>query len=331
MSLLLTGACGFIGSRAVHALRQQGKNDLILVDARAYLKTRDCARGLESLPFIDRAELFDKLPGLTGVDAVLHLGACTDTGQTDEAYMERWNTGYTKKLWRWCAEKHVPLVYASSAATYGRGEQGYADDHALVAGLKPLNLYGRSKHEFDCWALQESQTPPAWHGLKFFNVYGHGENHKDRMASTIYHGFHEIRKTGKMTLFKSHRDDIPDGQQKRDFVFVDDAVRLCLFCLERKPVSGIYNCGTGEARSFLDLAHALFKALELAPRIEWVATPERFRSGYQYFTQADMSKARKSGYDAAFTSLEEGVAQYVQWLRENPGAPPPRAFTSPAV
>jgi len=319
MSLLVTGACGFIGNRIVRTLLQQGKTDLILVDARSYLHTRDCAKGMDGLPFIDRAELFDRLPGLTGVDAVLHLGACTDTGQTDEAYMEKWNTGYTKKLWQWCAEKAIPFVYASSAATYGRGEHGYSDDHALITRLQPLNLYGRSKHDFDRWALKESRTPPAWHGLKFFNVYGPGENHKNRMASTIYHGFHEIQKTGKMTLFKSHRDDIPDGRQKRDFVFVDDAVRLCLFCLERKPASGIYNCGTGEARSFLDLAHALFQALRLEPKIEWVPTPERFRSGYQYFTQADMSKARKAGYKAAFTSLEEGVAQYARWLCGAPG------------
>ena len=315
MSLLVTGACGFIGNRVVRTLLQQGKKELILVDARTYLHTRDCAKGMDGLPFIDRAELFDRLPGLTGVDAVLHLGACTDTGQTDEAYMEKWNTGYTKKLWQWCAEKAIPFVYASSAATYGRGEHGYSDDHALITRLQPLNLYGRSKHDFDRWALKESRTPPAWHGLKFFNVYGPGENHKNRMASTIYHGFHEIQKTGKMTLFKSHRDDIPDGRQKRDFVFVDDAVRLCLFCLERKPASGIYNCGTGAARSFLDLAHALFQALGMEPKIEWVPTPERFRDGYQYFTQADMSKVRKAGYDTAFTSLEEGVAQYARWLR----------------
>ena len=320
MSLLVTGACGFIGSRVTRTLLQKGKKELILVDVPACLKDRDCAKGLEGLPFIDRAELFDKLPGLAGVEAVLHLGACTDTGQTDASYMETWNTGYTRKLWRWCAENKIPLVYASSAATYGRGEQGYSDDHARFAGLQPLNLYGRSKHDFDRWALNESRTPPVWHGLKFFNVYGPGEDHKDRMASTIYHGFHEIRKTGKMTLFKSHRDDVPDGQQKRDFVFVDDAVRFCLFCLERKPASGIYNCGTGEARSFLDLAHALFKALELEPRIEWVPTPERFRSGYQYFTQADMSKARKAGHSAPFTPLEEGVAQYVRWLRGRSGA-----------
>ncbi len=331
MSLLLTGACGFIGHRIARTLLQQGRKDLILVDARIYLRQRACAKGLEHLPFIDRAELFDTLPGLSGVEAVLHLGACTDTGQTDEQYMETWNTGYTKKLWRWCAEKNIPLVYASSAATYGRGEQGYSDDHALIARLQPLNLYGRSKHDFDLWALKESRTPPAWHGLKFFNVYGPGENHKDRMASTIFHGFHEILKTGSMTLFKSHRDDIPDGQQKRDFVFVDDAVRLCLFCLERKPASGIYNCGTGQARSFLDLAHALFKALELEPRIEWVPTPERFRNGYQYFTQADMSKAKKAGYDASFTTLEAGVAKYVSWLRDNTGASAPGAFTSPTV
>ena len=315
MSLLVTGACGFIGNRIVRTLLQQGKKELILVDARTYLHTRDCAKGMDGLPFIDRADLFDRLPGLAGVDAVLHLGACTDTGQTDESYMETWNTGYTKKLWQWCAEKNIPFVYASSAATYGRGEHGYSDDHALVTRLQPLNLYGRSKHDFDRWALKESRTPPAWHGLKFFNVYGPGENHKNRMASTIYHGFHEIQKTGKMTLFKSHRDGIPDGQQKRDFVFVDDAVRLCLFCLERKPASGIYNCGTGVARSFLDLAHALFQALGMEPRIEWVPTPERFRDGYQYFTQADMSKVRKAWYDTAFTSLEEGVAHYVRWFR----------------
>jgi len=314
MSLLITGACGFIGNRVVRTLLEQGKKELILVDARSYLQTRDCAKGLDGLPFIDRAELFDRLPDLSGVGAVLHLGACTDTGQTDEAYMEKWNTGYTRQLWRWCAAQSIPFVYASSAAPYGRGEHGYSDDHALIARLQPLNLYGRSKHDFDRWALQESRTPPDWHGLKFFNVYGQGETHKNRMASTIYHGFHEIQKTGKMTLFQSHRAGIPDGQQKRDFVFVDDAVRLCLFCLERKPASGIYNCGTGEARSFLDLAHALFRALGLAPRIEWVPTPERFLDGYQYYTQADMSKAKKAGYDAAFTSLEEGVAQYARWL-----------------
>ena len=292
---------------------------MILVDDKNYLRTRECAKGLEHLQFIDRAELFDRLPGLTSVEAVLHLGACTDTGQTDTAYMETWNTGYTQHLWRWCAEKAIPFVYASSAATYGRGEQGYSDDHTLVTRLRPLNLYGRSKHDVDCWALQESRTPPAWHGIKFFNVYGPGENHKNRMASTIYHGFHEIQNTGKMTLFQSHRDDIPDGQQKRDFVFVDDAVQLCLFCLERKPASGLYNCGTGHARSFLDLAHALFRAMGVGPNIEWVPTPERFRDGYQYFTQADMSKASNAGYGTASTSLEEGVARYVRWLRERPG------------
>lgn len=291
---------------------------MILVDAGAYLHSRESAKGLGNLPFIDRAELFDRLPRLTGVDAVLHLGACTDTGQTDAAYMAQWNSGYTQHLWRWCTAQNIPLVYASSAATYGRGEQGYSDDHALVSRLQPLNLYGRSKHDVDCWALQESKTPPSWHGIKFFNVYGPGENHKNRMASTIYHGFHEIQNTGKMTLFQSHRDDIPDGQQQRDFVFVDDAVRLCLFCLERKPASGLYNCGTGHARSFLDLAHALFRAVELESRIEWVPTPERFRDGYQYFTQADMSKAAKSGHDMPFTSLEDGVARYVRWLREGP-------------
>jgi len=316
MSLLITGAYGFIGSRLSLTLLEKGHKDLLLVDEPKYRATRSCAKGLESLPVIDRAKLFEELPKHNDIQAVLHLGACTDTGNHDEAYMWKMNTNYTKALWNWCAEKGVPLVYASSGATYGRGEEGYSDAHPDIPKYKPLNVYGRSKQEFDVWALQQKNTPSRWYGLKFFNVYGMDENHKGRMASPIFHGFHEIQKTDKMTLFRSHKEGVKDGEQKRDFIFVEDIVKLCLFCLEKSPASGIYNAGTGEARTFLDLSKALFKSLNKEPRIEWVDTPEKFRNGYQYFTQADMGKMRKAGYQEPFLPIEEGVARYSQWLQK---------------
>jgi ADP-L-glycero-D-manno-heptose 6-epimerase len=316
MSLLITGAYGFIASRLAHALFSQGRKDLILVDEPQYRSSRHCVRGLESLPILDRAKLFDELPQLKGVTAVIHLGACTDTGNHDEAYMWKMNTDYTKKLWQWCSQNKIPLIYASSGATYGRGEEGYSDDHRDIPKYKPLNVYGRSKHEFDLWALEQKAAPARWYGLKFFNVYGPDEGHKGRMASPIFHGFNEIQKTGKMTLFKSHKEGIADGEQKRDFIFVEDIVKLCLFCLEKNPPSGIYNCGTGRARTFLDLSKALFKALGKEPKIEWVETPEKFRAGYQYFTQAEMGKMKGAGYNESFMPIEEGVDRYVKWLQK---------------
>ncbi len=319
MSLLVTGAYGFIASRLVQTLLDKGQKDLILVDDPQYRSNRDCVKGLESLPFIDRDKLFDHLDKLGAGElpnAIIHLGACTDTGNHDEIYMWKMNTDYTKKLWQWCAEKKVPLLYASSGATYGRGEEGYSDAHQDIPKYKPLNVYGKSKHEFDLWALQQKTTPPHWWGLKFFNVYGPDENHKGRMASPVFHGFHEINKTGKQTLFRSHKEGIADGEQKRDFVFVDDIVKLCLFCVDKNPPSGIYNCGTGQARTFLDVSKALFKAVGKEQKIEWVDTPEKFRAGYQYFTQADMGKMKKAGYNEPFIPIEEGVARYVKWLKK---------------
>ncbi len=317
MSLLITGAYGFIGASAAHTLLDKGQPDLILVDKPEYAKTRGCVKGLEHLPFIDREKLFGELPKLKNITAVIHLGACTDTGNHDETYMRKMNTDYTKKLWQWCSEQKIPLIYASSGATYGRGEEGYSDAHADIPKYKPLNVYGKSKHEFDLWALEQKTAPPRWYGLKFFNVYGMNENHKGRMASPIFHGFHQIQTTGKMSLFRSHKEGIADGEQKRDFVFVDDIVKLVLFCLEKNPPSGIYNCGTGQARTFVDLAKALFKAIGKEPNIEWIDTPEKFRAGYQYFTQADMTKMKKAGYSEPFLSIEEGVAKYVKWLQNH--------------
>jgi ADP-L-glycero-D-manno-heptose 6-epimerase len=231
--------------------------------------------------------------------------------------MWRMNTDYTKALWAWCAKAQVPLLYASSGATYGKGEEGYSDAHSDIPRYKPLNVYGRSKHEFDVWALQQKGAPPAWWGLKFFNVYGPGEGHKGRMASPVWHGYHEILKTSKMTLFKSHKEGVADGEQKRDFIHVDDIIKLCLYCREAKPPSGVYNAGTGRARSFLDLAGALFSTCGKPQRIEWVETPEKFRAGYQYFTQAEMEKMRQAGYKEAFQPLEKGVQDYVRWLEKD--------------
>ncbi len=316
MSLLVTGAYGFIGSRLVKTLLEKGRKDLLLSDRPEYLSTRSCARGLGSLRCLDRETLFDQLPGL-GVTGILHLGACTDTGNHDETYMWKMNTDYTKKLWAWCVDQKIPFLYASSGATYGKGEEGYSDDHRETPRYKPLNVYGKSKHAFDLWALEQKTAPPHWWGLKFFNVYGPDEGHKGRMASPVFHGFKEIRDKGKMTLFKSHKEGIADGEQKRDFIHVEDIVRLCLFCSEKNPPSGIYNCGTGKARSFLDLSKTLFQALAKEPRIDWVETPEKFRSGYQYFTQADMGKMKKAGYNDTFLPIEEGVSQYAQWLKKN--------------
>lgn len=314
MSLLITGAYGFIGSRLARTLLESGKEDLILVDKPEYRLVRSCVKGLESLPFIDREKLFRELPGLAGVDAVVHLGACTDTGNHDHDYMWKMNTEYTQSLWRWCSERRIPLVYASSGATYGKGDEGYSDDHRDIPNYKPLNVYGKSKHEFDLWALAQPAAPPKWWGLKFFNVYGWDENHKGRMASPIFHGYREINTTGKMTLFRSHKEGVPDGGQQRDFVFVEDIIKLCRFCFEKEPPSGIYNCGTGQARTFLDLSSALFKAIGLEPKIEWMDTPEKYRAGYQYYTQADMGKMRRAGYQAPFLPIEEGVTSYVRWL-----------------
>ena len=317
MSLILTGAYGFIAARLAHSLLEKGRNDLTLVDKPEYLSSRSCAKGLEKISFISRDRLFGELSGFKRADAVIHLGACTDTGNHDRAYMWKMNTDYTKTLWQWCSENKVPLIYASSGATYGRGEEGYSDNHQDIPRYKPLNVYGQSKHEFDLWALEQKAAPPRWYGLKFFNVYGMDENHKGRMASPIFHGFHEIQKTGKQTLFRSHKEGVADGEQKRDFIFVDDIVKLCLFCLEKDPPPGIYNCGTGRARTFLDVSKALFKAVGKEQKIDWVDTPEKFRAGYQYFTQAQMGKMRGAGFDQEFLTLEEGVARYVRWLQTN--------------
>jgi ADP-L-glycero-D-manno-heptose 6-epimerase len=253
------------------------------------------------------------------VQFVFHLGARTDTTEFDTSIFEELNLHYSQYVWKCCVEYGLPLVYASSAATYGLGELGYEDNHEIVSQLKPLNPYGVSKNDFDIWALAQEKKPYFWAGLKFFNVYGPNEYHKARMASVIFHAFNQIKSTGKVKLFRSHRSDYTDGGQKRDFVYVKDLVKICFFLMHHRKDSGLYNLGTGKARTFYDLASSTFKALELEPNIEFIDTPEDIRDKYQYFTEADMHKLRTIGYKDEFYSLEEGVKDYVKEYLEGGG------------
>jgi len=246
------------------------------------------------------------------VEFIFHIGAITDTSEFDKQLLSRVNTQYTKDIWTRCVQHQIPLVYASSAATYGLGENGYDDDESLIPGLKPLNPYGQSKQDFDEWALKQKERPLFWAGLKFFNVYGPHENHKGRMASVIWHAFHQIQKTGKMKLFRSHNPAYKDGGQMRDFVYVKDVVDVCYFLMHHRKNSGIYNLGSGKARTFLDLTRAVFRALGKPENIEYIDTPIDIRDKYQYFTEAKMEKLKSIGYLKSFHSLEEGTTDYVQ-------------------
>jgi len=317
-TVVVTGAAGFIGTRTVEALSRAGAK-IVSVDRRsgedAFARAEH--RGLDFGTILDIEALEPWLANKPKVDAIIHLGACTDTMELDEAVHERLNVSYSKMLWTHCAAQRVPMVYASSAATYGNGEAGWDDDEAKIAGLEPLNPYGWSKQRFDFWALdreREGTAPPKWAGFKFFNVYGFGERHKGRMASVVAHGFDQIRATGKVRLFKSHKAGIADGDQRRDFVYVEDVVDVLRFAARGAIKRGIYNLGTGTARSFADLAKATFAALGKPANIEFIDMPVELRERYQYFTEAKMDRLRAAGYAIAFTSLEDGVDRYVKRL-----------------
>jgi ADP-L-glycero-D-manno-heptose 6-epimerase len=316
--LLVTGAAGFIGARFVESCTRRGV-PVVSVDRPASFRDRAEHRGLAFGTVIDYEALDDWLarerPALGGI---VHLGACTDTTEMDVDYLRRVNLEYSQRLWRWAVGHGVPLVYASSAATYGDGTQGYEDDETRIASLRPLKPYGESKQQFDLFALGEERAgrrPPAWSGFKFFNVYGYGERHKGNMASVVLHAFDQIRADGEVRLFQSHRPDVADGEQRRDFVFVDDVVDVLHFALAQPLARGIFNLGTGTSRTFLDLAHATFAALGLPPRIRFIPMPETLRERYQYATEARMARLRAAGYTAPFTSLEDGVRRYVERLR----------------
>ncbi|MDX1476847.1 MAG: ADP-glyceromanno-heptose 6-epimerase [Saprospiraceae bacterium] len=311
--IAVTGAFGFIGSCLVAALNAAGERDIVVVDDFYKTKKEPNLAGKWIREWIHR-DIFLKWlrKSHLSVDYVFHLGARTDTTSSDQALFDRLNLEYSKELWELCSEYEIPMIYASSAATYGSGDQGYADDHDALDRLSPLNAYARSKHAFDLWALAQSEAPPAWAGLKFFNVYGPNEYHKGRMASVVWHTFRQIRETGRMELFRSHREDIADGEQRRDFIYVKDVVDVCIDLMGRPFPPGLYNVGTGKARTFLDLATATFRAMDRDPDIVFIDTPEDIRDTYQYFTEADMTKLRSIGYERPFTRLEEGINDYVQ-------------------
>jgi ADP-L-glycero-D-manno-heptose 6-epimerase len=321
--ILLTGAAGFIGSYLLGYLNQHGYEQIIISDEFSRADKVPNYSRKKYLLQVEREELFDWLKSTgTKIDFIFHLGARTDTTEFDYSIHEKLNLEFSKEIWRYSVAHNIPLVYASSAATYGAGEHGYKDDHSIVNQLKPLNPYGISKNEFDKWLLEQSedcQLPAAgWQGLKFFNVYGPNEYHKGRMASVIFHSSNQIRETGKVKLFRSHRPDFKDGQQLRDFIYVKDVARVCVWLMENRVPSGLYNLGTGKARSFEDLAKATFSGLGLPPVIEYVDMPGDIRDKYQYFTEADMQKLKDAGYTQTFTSLEEGVEDYVKhFLKEH--------------
>lgn len=310
---IITGAAGFIGSCMLSKLNNESIEDIIIVDDFSHQERKANYETKKYLKEIDREDFVDWFKdNAKDVEVVFHLGArSSTTGKDWETYLKL-NLNYSKSLWNICAENSIPFIYASSAATYGAGEMGYDDDLSKIKDLKPLNLYGKSKQDFDVWQMQQDKKPSFWAGLKFFNVYGPNEYHKGRMASVILHSFEQINEKGKVGLFKSYKEGFKDGEQLRDFVYVKDLVDVMYFLWREQPQSDIYNVGTGNARSFYDLAKNTFISMGLQPNIEFIPMPEDIRDKYQYFTQAKMEKLRKVGYTKPFYSLEEGVKDYVQ-------------------
>jgi ADP-L-glycero-D-manno-heptose 6-epimerase len=311
--IVVTGSAGFIGSCMVAKLNREGFNDVVLVD--------DFSNPGKNLNFeektfsqkVNRKEFINWIHhNHHFIQIIIHLGARTDTTEFNKTIFDELNTEYSKQVFNTCVQFGLPLIYASSAATYGLGESGYKDDHDVVYKLKPLNPYGESKNEFDKWVLEQEHKPYFWAGLKFFNVYGPNEYHKSRMASVIFHSFNQIKSTGKMKLFRSHNPKYKDGCQLRDFVYVKDVTDVIYFLMHHRKNSGIYNLGTGKARTFLDLTCNVFKSVGSPEKIEYIDTPLDIRDKYQYFTEADMTKLRSVGYTKPFTSLEDGVEDYVK-------------------
>jgi len=315
--IVLTGAAGFIGSCILSVLNAIGREDLILVDCMDDDLKKENLIDKKYVKYYDKGEFLklvvaDKLDAK--IDTLIHMGACSSTTLQDAKYYEENNFQYTCRLAEWCLEHNSKLIYASSAATYGDGSEGYSDDDATTRRCQPLNLYGESKQKFDLWVLDRG-LDRKFVGLKFFNVFGPNEYHKGEMRSVIAKAYDRVVKEGKMVLFKSYRADYADGEQKRDFIYVKDAVDVVMFFFHHPQITGIYNVGTGKARTWNDLAKALFKAAGKKVNIEYVEMPESIRPRYQYFTQANMQKLRKTGYQKPFTELEDAVQDYVRYLQ----------------
>lgn len=310
--IVVTGAAGFIGSCLLAGLEKTGYVDLVAVDDFSNEPKNRNLQGKTLAAKVDRNEFFDWIKeNHQFIQIIFHLGARTDTTEFDHRIFDKWNVSYSKRVWDLCIEFGLPLIYASSAATYGLGELGFEDNHSVIQNLKPLNPYGESKNEFDRWAVDQRTKPHFWAGLKFFNVYGPNEYHKGRMASVVFHAFNQIGRTGGMKLFRSHNPNYQDGEQLRDFIYVKDVISVCIYLMEARNHSGIYNLGTGEARTFLDLTKATFKAMDKDESISFIDTPKDIRDKYQYYREANMAKLRSIGYNKPFHSLEDGITDYV--------------------
>jgi len=311
--IIVTGAAGFIGSAIVSEINRRGLGDVMLVDSVDHPEKKNNLDGLEFARLYAIPEFLNciKIKDIPSCDAIIHMGACSSTTETNEAFLRENNFEYTRYLAEYALEKNIRFIYASSAATYGDGAQGYSDDEGGLDKFTPLNLYGLSKHRFDVWARREGVLN-SMVGLKYFNVYGPNEYHKEDMQSMVRKGFFQVRDKGRFKLFKSYKPEYPDGGQERDFIYIKDAVEMTLFFLENKEAGGLYNVGTGKARNWNDLANAVFSALGKGTNIEYIDMPENIRDQYQYHTQAEMTKMRSAGYRKDITSLEDGVADYIK-------------------
>ena len=310
--IVVTGAAGFIGSYVVGKLNREGFKDIVLVDKYDDPLKFQNYQTKEFAEMIDRDHFFDWLASNEKfVQMIIHMGARTDTvGQEPEIYQQL-NLEYSQKIWKACIQYGLPLVYASSASTYGDGQFGFNDDHSIIPELRPLNLYAQSKHDFDRWALEQTKQPYFWAGLKFFNVFGPNEYHKNRMASVIFQAYNTILETNKMNLFRSHHPDFKDGEQARDFIYVEDVAKVILFFMNHRKDSGIYNVGTGVARTYLSLTKAVFNSMKVVENVGYMDTPEDLQGKYQYFTCANIQKIRSIGYTEPFYTLEDGIGDYV--------------------
>lgn len=310
--IIVTGGAGFIGSCVARSLNDAGIEDIVIVDNVASTDKWMNMRNKKYLKYVHKSDLLKELQDYDGVTAIIHMGACSSTTERDFDYLWQNNFEYTKALWNYCSEKQISFIYASSAATYGDGEQGF-DDRMDIDKLLPLNGYGYSKQLFDQWVKHQATAFPKQHvGLKFFNVYGPNEYYKGSMASMIFHGYNQIKADGEIRLFKSCNDNYTDGGQLRDFVYVKDICSVILWLLENDSVSGLFNVGTGRAQSFKELAEATFHALGIIPNIRYIEMPAHLKNKYQYYTKAEMGKLREAGYDKPFMDLEAGARDYVQ-------------------